>query len=77
VSKNTDKTRLTKQKMTNISTKSVVARRCTHSTNIKGIEMPVDMTIAIDVLSIHYDDELWGPTDPNQFYPLRYIQFNI
>jgi hypothetical protein len=30
------------------------------------------MTICADVLSIHYDPEIWGPTDPNVFYPPRF-----
>nr|QEV83809.1 cytochrome P450 [Brachionus rotundiformis] len=51
---------------------SVVARRCTKKTTIKGIDIPVDTPIAVDVLSIHFDADLWGPHDPNQFYPPRH-----
>ena len=51
----------------------VINRRCTQATIIKGIEIPVDLNIAVDVLSIHYDPELWGPEDPNKFYPLRFF----
>ena len=51
---------------------SILARRCTTQTNVKGIDIPLDMTIAIDVLSIHYDPNLWGPEDPNIFYPARF-----
>jgi len=50
---------------------SIVARRCTKSTTIKGLEIPLDMTICADVLSIHYDAEIWGPTDPKIFSPER------
>ena len=39
---------------------------------IKGIKIPVDMIVAIDVMSINYDSEIWGPIDPNEFYPLRH-----
>jgi cytochrome P450 len=34
------------------------------------------MTIAVDVLSIHYDVDLYGPVDPNEFYPLRFAPEN-
>nr|QUF59379.1 cytochrome p450 CYP3045C2 [Brachionus angularis] len=51
---------------------SVVARRCTKATNIKSIDIPEDLAIAVDVLSLHYDAEIWGPVDPNQFYPERF-----
>ena len=50
---------------------TIIARRCTNPTTIKGIEIPLDMTIAADVLTIHNDPELWGPTDPKTFYPQR------
>ncbi|RNA38412.1 cytochrome P450 3A29-like [Brachionus plicatilis] len=50
----------------------VVARRCTKKTTIKGIDIPVDTPIAVDVMSIHFDADLWGPQDPNEFYPPRH-----
>ena len=34
------------------------------------------MTIAVDVLSIHNDIDLWGPVDPKQFYPTRFSPEN-
>nr|UOU03269.1 cytochrome P450 3045C5-2 [Brachionus rubens] len=49
-----------------------VARRCTKRTTIKGIDIPVDSVIAVDVLNLHYDPEHWGPVDPNHFYPSRF-----
>ncbi|CAF0750430.1 unnamed protein product [Brachionus calyciflorus] len=51
---------------------SVVARRCTKKTSVKGIDIPEDLTIAVDVLSIHFDGEIWGPIDPKLFYPQRH-----
>ena len=51
----------------------MVARRCTNPTNIKGIDIPLDLEIVVDVMSLHFDQELWGPTDPNIFYPPRYL----
>ena len=29
--------------------------------------------VAVDVLTLHYDPELWGPEDPNEFCPLRLV----
>nr|ATW72306.1 cytochrome p450 CYP3045C15 [Brachionus calyciflorus] len=49
-----------------------IVRRCTNPTQVKGISFGIDDSIAVDVLSIHYDEELWGPVDPNLFYPLRH-----
>ncbi|CAF0750463.1 unnamed protein product [Brachionus calyciflorus] len=51
---------------------SIVARRCTSPTTIKNIKIPLDLPIAIDVMSIHFDSQLWGPVDPNIFYPKRH-----
>jgi cytochrome P450 len=49
-----------------------MTRRCTKSTQVKGIDIPEDLLIAIDVLSLHYNPEYWGEVDPNVFYPLRF-----
>jgi cytochrome P450 len=51
--------------------KSAVTRRCTKATTIKGIDIPEDLTIAINVISLHYDPKYWGEVDPNIFYPQR------
>nr|ATW72304.1 cytochrome p450 CYP3045C13 [Brachionus calyciflorus] len=51
---------------------SVVARRCTKTTNVMGIDFPVDLPIVVDVLSLHFDAEIWGPVDPEIFYPQRH-----
>lgn len=40
--------------------------------NIKGIDIPKDLAISVDVLSIHFDQDIWGPVDPNTFYPVRF-----
>ena len=34
--------------------------------------MPLDFVVAVDVLSIHYDPQLWGPHNPNEFHPERF-----
>ena len=49
-----------------------MTRRCTKSTIVKGIKIPKDLVIAVDALSLHFDPEVWGPIDPNEFYPLRF-----
>ena len=36
------------------------------------MDIQYNMTIAVDVLSIHYDPDLYGPVDPNEFYPQRF-----
>jgi hypothetical protein len=42
-----------------------------YPTKVKNIDIPVGVTVAVDVLSLHYDPQYWGPEDPNKFYPLR------
>ncbi|CAF0926627.1 unnamed protein product [Brachionus calyciflorus] len=51
---------------------SAVARRCTKSTKVKNIDVPEGLVIAVDVMSLHFDKDLWGPVDPNEFYPPRH-----
>jgi cytochrome P450 len=50
-----------------------LSRRCTNATKVKGINIPLDMSITVDVFSIHSDPEIWGPVDPSVFYPLRFV----
>ena len=49
-----------------------ITRRCTNACEIKGIKIPVDLSITLDVLSLHYDQQYWGDVDTNEFYPLRF-----
>ena len=42
-------------------------------TKVKGINIPKNLVIAVDVLSIHYDAEVWGPEDPYEFNPMRFL----
>lgn len=52
----------------------VLVRRCTNPTTVNGIEFPLNFSIAVDVLSIHNDPELWGPVDTGLFYPMRFAK---
>nr|QEV83799.1 cytochrome P450 [Brachionus rotundiformis] len=51
---------------------SRVARRCVKESTIKGIKMTPGLVIRIDHRAIHFDPDLWGPVDPNEFFPLRH-----
>ena len=51
---------------------NVVSRECTIPTTINGINFKVNQTVAVDVMSIHFDPELYGPRDPYEFYPARF-----
>ena len=53
---------------------STVNRRCMFSTKVKELEIPAGVSVTVDVLSLHYDQAIWGPVDPEEFYPLRYIK---
>lgn len=34
--------------------------------------MTPGLIVRINHLAIHFDNDLWGPTDPKIFYPQRY-----
>ena len=51
---------------------SIVGRRCVNETTINGVKLPENLTIVADVLSVHYNPDVWGPHDPNEFYPERF-----
>ena len=44
---------------------------------VGGIHIPPGVIIQLDVFSMHYDAEVWGPVDPYEFYPERYSLFSI
>ncbi len=48
-------------------------RRCVNPAVIKGIKLEEGVNVRCDVLTIHFDSELWGPTDPNIFDPSRCV----
>nr|UOU03275.1 cytochrome P450 3045B1 [Brachionus rubens] len=51
---------------------NTVNRRCMFSTEVNGVKIPAGVSVTVDVLSIHYNHEIWGPVDPEVFYPPRF-----
>ena len=47
-------------------------RRCVKECNIKGMRIKEGEFVRVNVLDIHYDADVWGPVDPNTFYPPRH-----
>ncbi|CAF0949332.1 unnamed protein product [Didymodactylos carnosus] len=51
----------------------VVSRQNCEEIKLKGIgTIPPGTSIAIDMFDLHYNPTLWGPEDPNVFYPERF-----
>ncbi len=51
----------------------VVNRQSTEEFHIKNIgQIPAGTRIAVDMYSLHFDADLWGPVDPHTFYPERF-----
>lgn len=46
-------------------------RDCMEDCVINGLLIPKGVSVQADVWTIHYDPELWGPTDPYTFDPTR------
>ncbi|CAF5047433.1 unnamed protein product, partial [Rotaria sp. Silwood1] len=49
-----------------------MSRECNATTVVCGHTIEEGSVIQPDVLSIHYDPDLWGPEDPNLFLPERH-----
>ena len=49
----------------------MIGRRCTNPCTVNGIDIPEDLTIAVDCKTLHFDPEHWGP-DTQEFNPLRF-----
>jgi cytochrome P450 len=48
----------------------IINRQSTEEFHIKNIgTIPVGTRIAIDMYTLHFDPDLWGPVDPYIFYP--------
>ena len=51
----------------------VINRQSVEDFRIPNIgTIPAGTRIAIDMYSLHFDPELWGPVDPHTFYPERF-----
>ena len=48
-------------------------RTCTTETTVKGMKIPLGLEIRVNNLALHFNPDLWGPVDPNVFYPSRYF----
>ncbi|UJR16825.1 hypothetical protein I4U23_003724 [Adineta vaga] len=51
---------------------TVVTRVCNESTTVCGHHIDKGSVIQPDIFTIHYNSDLWGPDDPNQFIPERH-----
>ena len=54
-------------------TTAALTRECNTSTNVCGHEIEKGCVIQPDVFTVHFDVNLWGPEDPNIFYPERHL----
>lgn len=56
---------------------SMVSRKCVQDNFYIGENkeylVPKGVNVVVDVLSIHYNQKLWGEIDVNRFYPERFI----
>ncbi|CAF1568429.1 unnamed protein product [Didymodactylos carnosus] len=51
----------------------IINRPSTEEFHIKRIGIiPAGTRIAIDMYTLHFDPDLWGPVDPHIFYPKRF-----
>ncbi|XP_023933140.1 cytochrome P450 3A29-like [Lingula anatina] len=53
-----------------------INRRCMEPCTVNGLHIPAGLSVQADVLSIHADPEVWGPTDPSVFEPERFSPEN-
>ncbi|CAF2961446.1 unnamed protein product [Rotaria sp. Silwood2] len=49
-----------------------ITRQCNETTTVCGHQIDKGTVIQPDIFSIHYNSEIWGPDDPNQFLPERH-----
>ncbi|CAF0846610.1 unnamed protein product [Adineta steineri] len=51
---------------------AAITRLCDQTTTVCGHNIEKGSVIQPDILSVHYNSDLWGPEDPNQFVPERH-----
>ncbi|CAM4953017.1 unnamed protein product [Rotaria socialis] len=50
-----------------------INRQSTEDFQIKNFGIiPAGTSITVDIYSLHFDPDLWGPVDPHKFYPERF-----
>ncbi|CAF1169661.1 unnamed protein product [Rotaria sp. Silwood1] len=50
-----------------------INRQSTEDFHISHIgTIPAGIIVTVDIYSVHFDPDLWGPVDPNVFYPERF-----
>ena len=52
---------------------TVISRQSTEDVRIKDFGIiPAGTVVTVDMYNLHYNPELWGPLDPNEFHPERF-----
>ncbi|KAF6023071.1 TBXAS1 [Bugula neritina] len=51
----------------------LTGRLCMNTTEVSGYTIPQGTTVQPDIWSLHYSAEHWGPEDPQQFHPDRFL----
>ncbi|CAF1101582.1 unnamed protein product [Adineta steineri] len=51
---------------------AAITRVCEQTTTVCGHTIEKGSIIQPDIFTIHYNSDLWGPEDPNQFIPERH-----
>ncbi|CAF5172584.1 unnamed protein product, partial [Rotaria magnacalcarata] len=52
----------------------IVNRQCNRECQIGQVKIAKGTNLAVDMFSIHYDEKLYGPVSPFQFYPERFLE---
>lgn len=50
----------------------IVNRQCNRTCQIGSLKIEAGTNFAVDMLSLHYDIDLYGPVNPYEFYPERF-----
>ena len=50
----------------------IVNRQCNKTCQIGTLHVEAGTNFSVDMVSLHYSAELYGPVDPNEFYPERF-----
>ena len=51
----------------------IINRECAEEIHVPGIgSISPGTKVTLDMYSLHYDSDLWGPVDPKTFYPERF-----